>query len=76
MTITNEPLVPGSTVKFKVIGFPEEDALRASIERFYGLKPDADKQFLIFNSFDEQIFAGSVNDDKKIADLAATHKNP
>ena len=74
MIITNEPIVPGSPVKFKVTGFPDEDAVKASVERFYGLKPDADRQFLIFNAFDEQIFAGKTSDDGRILSLEATHK--
>ena len=74
MTITNEPVVPGSPIKFKVTGFPDEDALRASIQRFYGLKTDADRKFLVFNSFDEQIFAGETNVEGQIISLEATHK--
>lgn len=69
MTITNDPLVPGSPVQFKVTGFPEETAVRASVERFYGLKPDADKNFLINNAFNELIFSGAVGEDSKIAEF-------
>jgi hypothetical protein len=74
MTVSNEPLVPGSPVKFKVIGFPDEDAVKASIQRFYGLKTDADRKFLIFNVFDEQIFMGEANAEGQIILLEATHK--
>jgi hypothetical protein len=75
MTITNEPIVPGASIKFKVTGFPEEEALRASIQRFYGLKADADRKFLVFNSFDEQIFAGETDIGGQIITLEATHKS-
>jgi hypothetical protein len=74
MTITNEPLVPNSPVKFKVLGFPEENAIRSSIERFYAIKTDADRNFFISNAFDEQIFSGSVNEDGKIENLNTSPK--
>ncbi len=74
MTITNDPVIPGSPVKFKVTGFPDEDALRASVQRFYGIKTDADRNFLVFNSFDEQIFLGQTDAGGVIASLEATHK--
>ncbi len=79
MTITNEPLALNSPVKFTVTGFPEETAVRASVERFYGLKTEADRNFLIFNSFKEQIFSGSANEEGKIEKLEAkprTGKSP
>jgi hypothetical protein len=66
MIITNEPVVPGQPVKFKVSGFPEETAVRSSVERFYGIKTDASRDFNIFNSFDEQIFSGRVNNEGKV----------
>ncbi|GEM_PF-1808048 len=71
MTITNEPVVPNEPVKFKVLGFPEEEAIRGSIERFYRLKPDADKNFSISNAFDEQIFSGVMDEGGKIINLTA-----
>jgi hypothetical protein len=75
MRITNEPTIPGSPVKFKVIGFPDEDALRASVQRFYALKTDADRNFLVFNAFDEQIFAGETDSSGLIISLEPTHKS-
>jgi hypothetical protein len=75
MTITNEPLVPGQPVKFKVTGFPEEVALRSSIERFYALKPDASRNFFIVNAFNEQIFIGLVNESGKIEKMDIPPRN-
>lgn len=66
MTITNEPIAAGQDVKFIVKGFPDEDAVKASIERFYGLKPDAEKSFVVLNSFSELIMSGNVGGDGKI----------
>jgi hypothetical protein len=70
MRITNEPIEPGSPVKFQITGFPEETAVRASIERFYALKKDAPKDFVAFNAFAEQIFTGRVDDNGKIMSLS------
>ena len=75
MIITNDPVVPGLPVQFTITGFPEETALRSSVERFYGLKTDADRRFLVYNSFDEQIFGGRTDIEGKITELEATHKN-
>ena len=74
MTITNEPIVENSPVKFKVTGFPEENSVRSAIERFYGLKKDADRNFLIFNAFDEQIFSGLTGEEGKILNLTANSR--
>ena len=71
MTISNEPIVAGTPVKFKITGFPEETAVRAAIERFYALKTDADRQFLIDNTFNELIFSGAVDDDGKVEKLVS-----
>lgn len=67
MTITNEPIVSGQPVKFIVKGFPDEDAVKSAIERFFHLKPDADKIFLVDNAFEELIMSGSVGEDGHIA---------
>jgi hypothetical protein len=75
MTITNEPVIAGQPVKFKLSGFPEESAVRSSIERFYALKAEADKNFLIFNAFDEQIFSGKVGENGKIESLEITPRS-
>ena len=69
MIITNEPLAPDAPVKFKVSGFPEEAAVRAAVERFYGLKPEADRRFLIDNAFNELIFSGAVGAEGKVEKL-------
>lgn len=74
MKITNEPLVPGSPVKFTVTGFPEESAVRSSIERFYAIKTDADRSFLIFNAFQEQIFSGTMNEAGKVETMVPTER--
>jgi hypothetical protein len=69
MIISNEPLVPNTPVKFTVKGFPEEEGLRSSIERFYAIKTDANRNFSVYNSFEEQIFSGVVNESGKIENL-------
>lgn len=66
MKITNEPLVEGLPVKFIITGFPEEDAVKASVERFYSHAPHASRSFFMHNAFDEEIFSGQVDDQGKI----------
>lgn len=66
MTITNEPLQPDFPVKFTVNGFPEEEAVLGSVQRFYKLKPDAFRKFTINNAFAELIMSGSVDSDGNI----------
>ena len=63
MKLTFQPLALGSPVKFTLQGFPEESAVRVSLENFYANHPEAERSFLIFNTFAEQIFSGQV--DKK-----------
>jgi hypothetical protein len=74
MKITNEPLTPDTPVRFIITGFPEENAVRSSIERFYNLKADVNRNFLAFNGFGEQIFAGKVDEGNKIAELNTTSR--
>ena len=62
----------GEPIKFIVTGFPEETGLRASIERFYSLKTDGDRRFLVFNAFDEEIFSGRADETGKIVDMPAS----
>jgi hypothetical protein len=75
MTISNEPLVPGSPVQFKAIGFPDEDAVKSSIQRFYVAAPHADKKFLVNNIFGELIISGHINDEGKIEEYTS-HPRP
>ncbi len=75
MKITNEPIQENSPVKFKIFGFPEETAVRSSIERFYALKRDAFKSFEIYNEFNEQIFTGTVDDYGKITVLTPINRS-
>lgn len=76
MTITNEPVVQGEPIKFILKGFPDEAAMGSSIERFYQLKADADRRFLVFNAFAEEIFSGLTDEDGKIASLADSGRQP
>jgi len=73
MRITNEPVAENSPVKFTVTGFPEETAVKSAIERFYSLKTGADRNFLVFNAFNEAIMSGRVDEQGKI--FSFTH-NP
>jgi hypothetical protein len=62
MIISNEPLTENSPVKFKIKGFPVQEAIKLSVERFYKIKPDAKREFLIHNEFNEVIFLGTVDE--------------
>ncbi len=75
MKISNQPLVPGEPVKFIVTGFPEEIAVKASLERFYTLSQEADRRFITFNIFEEQIFSGSVDAEGKIASFESLKRS-
>lgn len=66
MKITNEPLVPDEPVKFIVTGFPDEDAIKNSLERFYAKAAHADRRFEIYNFFKELIIKGSSDSAGKI----------
>lgn len=60
MIITNEPVAAGQPVKFTVKGWPDEETVKAAVERFYRLKPDADKNFIVHNAFGELIMSGAA----------------
>lgn len=63
MKISNEPLVPGSPVQFILTGFPIDEAIATSIQRFYQQAgPQADRHFQVYNTFKEQIFGGMVDE--------------
>jgi hypothetical protein len=74
MKITNEPLLEGLPVKFIVSGFPEEEAIKSSIERFYNIKAGAHKKFIVYNTFKEEIFTGKMGDGGKIEEFTVTPK--
>ncbi len=69
MIVSNEPITEGQPVQFKVTGFPEEEGVRQSIERFYKLKPDALRNFTVVNTFGDEIFSGKIGEQGSIADF-------
>jgi len=69
MIISNEPLVPNETVKFTVKGFPDEDAVKNSIERFYAKALHADRIFEIQNVFQEPVMSGKADEAGKIIEF-------
>ena len=52
--------------KFKLQGFPEESSLLSDLERFYKNQPEAPRNFLVRNMFDELIFSGAVGLEGKV----------
>ena len=69
MTITNEPIILNQPINFIVKGWPDEDAVKAAIERFYNLKQDAFKEFFVKNSFEEVIMSGKIDGQNKIMEF-------
>jgi hypothetical protein len=67
MIISNEPLEENSPVKFKVKGFPVGEAIKSAVERFYKIKTDANREFVVYNEFSEAIFSGTMDETGKIA---------
>lgn len=62
MQTTYEPIVENSPVAFTVKGFPIDEQIRDDIENFYKTGyPKGDRRFLVYNTFKEQIFSGSVD---------------
>jgi len=62
MIVSNEVIVEGQPVTFKVTGFPDEDGVRQSVERFYKLKTNAHRSFSIVNMFGDEIFSGRIDE--------------
>lgn len=60
---------PESPATFKLQGFPEEAAVVLALEREYGNQSALQRQFVIYNMFDELIFSGSVDTAGKVAIL-------
>ena len=52
--------------RFKLQGFPDEGSLAAALERFYYQQPEAPRNFLVHNMFDELIFSGAVGLEGKV----------
>lgn len=59
-----------SALKFKLRGFPEDAAIKYSLEQFYRGQTGQPRNFLIYNMFDELIFTGSVDEHGRLGVFA------
>ncbi len=71
MILSNQPLVEGTPVQFTLTGFPDETAVKSSIERFYTKAPHANRNFLVNNTFDERIISGHADTEGKIEEYTS-----
>ena len=57
------------SVKLALRGFPEEPSVVSALQNFYRGQNQQPRQFLIYNTFDELIFSGSVNESGQVVSL-------
>ena len=84
--MTYKPLLAEGPVKFTVNGFPEEEIIQHEIENFYrnlletqlpdnsNFNPNT-KKFIVYNTFNEIIFQGSVSDQGALEQFTAVERD-
>ncbi len=72
MELKAELPVPNEPISFTLKGFPVEETIVSSLERFYHRAGrDTDRRFQIFNMFKELIFSGAMNSNNMVDRLTA-----
>ncbi|MDE2311803.1 MAG: hypothetical protein KGJ93_01785 [Patescibacteria group bacterium] len=69
LMVQPQNLDSGQSMKFTLRGFPEEPSVVSALQNFYRGQNQQPRQFLIYNTFDELIFSGSVNESGQVASL-------